>query len=163
MLAFPFCTFCILIPSFPVGSDPQLFPNFCFFLIFRAAQILPAASPDSKLLLLTLKISNLDRIIKKKTKILDKSPVVAYNTPRKKIFSLKENPYALPDKHADEYGYDGRHDVHVPYFRMLKISKITAWIVINRMEIFENIRRGVKIESQALQLAIFCFIGKCVL
>lgn len=41
-----------------------------------------------------------------------------------------ENGYEQPDKPADGYGYDERHDdVHVPHVRMLKKCWITAWIV----------------------------------
>lgn len=44
-------------------------------------------------------------------------------------FKEMENSYDSPDNHADEYGYDERHDVHVPYVRMLKKSDINAWIL----------------------------------
>ena len=42
-----------------------------------------------------------------------------------------ENGYEQPDKPADGYGYDERHDdVHVPHVCMLKKPEIAAWIVI---------------------------------
>lgn len=36
------------------------------------------------------------------------------------------NRYDSADYHADEYGYDERHDAHVPYVRMLEKSDIVC-------------------------------------
>lgn len=50
-----------------------------------------------------------------------------------------ENGYEQPDKPADGYGYDERHDdVHVPHVCMLKKPEIAAWIV-RRRDIFRFI------------------------
>jgi len=47
------------------------------------------------------------------------------------FWRTKDEPFY---NHADEYGYDERHDdEHVPYVRMLKKIRITAWIVSERI------------------------------